>query len=142
MALDCATMAQIARSSSLATQLSPRAGAAIALIKDGATCVLTLGTGVDARTPVEIGSVTKVFTGLLLAQAVLRGEIALDSRVDEVLFNETWPGDAAITAELLATHRSGLPRFRSSSSSAASSSATSSRASSRNACLYWSVIVR
>jgi CubicO group peptidase (beta-lactamase class C family) len=61
----------------------------------------------------EIGSVTKTFTALLLADAVLRKTVALDGAVEEAL-----PGiplrDSAgepIRWVDLATHRSGLPRL-------------------------------
>jgi hypothetical protein len=64
----------------------------------------------------EIGSITRVFTGLLLAIAVVRNEVTLDTPVNALL-----PGRVAvpsrdgvqITLEHLATHRSGLPPHRS-----------------------------
>lgn len=68
----------------------------------------------DARTLFEIGSISKTFTTLLLADAAVRGEVRLDQPVAELLP----PGSVvpsrdgrAITLELLATHRSGLPRL-------------------------------
>jgi serine-type D-Ala-D-Ala carboxypeptidase/endopeptidase len=72
----------------------------------------------DARVPdgdtlFELGSVTKVFTALLLAVAVERGEVALD----DPLVKHLPPGTKApsvegrpITLRDLATHTSGLPR--------------------------------
>jgi len=68
---------------------------------------------VDANTVFEIGSVTKVFTSLLLADAVQRGEVALTDPVAKYL-----PPDVKvperngkkITLIDLATHTSGLPR--------------------------------
>lgn len=61
----------------------------------------------------EIGSVTKTFTALLLADAVLRRLVTLDGAVEEAL-----PGlrlrdsaGAPIRWIDLATHRSGLPRL-------------------------------
>lgn len=68
----------------------------------------------DDRTLWEIGSVTKVFTALLLADAVVRGEVALETPIAELLPPDVeLPGGAArrITLEMLATHRSGLPRI-------------------------------
>jgi CubicO group peptidase (beta-lactamase class C family) len=68
----------------------------------------------DDRTLYEIGSVTKVFTALLLADAVVRGEVTLETPIAELLpAGVSLPGDAAraITLEMLATHRSGLPRI-------------------------------
>jgi D-alanyl-D-alanine-carboxypeptidase/D-alanyl-D-alanine-endopeptidase len=62
----------------------------------------------------EIGSITKVFTSLLLADAVGRGEVALTDPVakflpDKVKVPER--GGRAITLVDLATHSSGLPRM-------------------------------
>jgi CubicO group peptidase (beta-lactamase class C family) len=73
--------------------------------------VISLGTGIDSDAPIEIGSLTKVFTALLIAEAVLRDELELSSPIDQVLFGTQWPGAAAISIEELATHTSGLPRL-------------------------------
>ena len=73
--------------------------------------VLGTESPVNENTVYEIGSVTKVFTSLLLADAVARGEVTLDQRL-QTLF----PGDLHIPLGVpeisllhLATHRSGLP---------------------------------
>ena len=69
---------------------------------------------VDANTVFEIGSVTKVFTSLLLADAVRRGEVALTDPVSKYLPpNVKVPerGGKKITLVDLATHTSGLPRM-------------------------------
>ena len=60
----------------------------------------------------EIGSVTKVFTALLLAEAVTRGELALETPLADVLPEVQVPtrDGVAITLEHLATHSAGLPR--------------------------------
>ena len=60
----------------------------------------------------EIGSVTKVFTALLLAEAVTRGELALQTPLADVLPEVQVPtrDGVAITLEHLATHTAGLPR--------------------------------
>jgi CubicO group peptidase (beta-lactamase class C family) len=62
----------------------------------------------DAR--FEIGSVTKVFTGVLLAEAHLRGEVSLEDPLSRHL---PGPGlrwrEREPTLLELATHRSGLP---------------------------------
>lgn len=58
----------------------------------------------------QIGSVTKTFTGLLLAEAVQRGEVRLEQPVREILSPMSGaPGGPEITLSDLATHRSGLP---------------------------------
>lgn len=64
---------------------------------------------VDGNTLFEIGSVTKVFTGLLLADAVQRGEVALTDPVSKHLPAELKV--PAVTLQQLATHTSGLPRL-------------------------------
>jgi CubicO group peptidase (beta-lactamase class C family) len=68
------------------------------------------GAAPGAETLFEIGSVTKVFTALLLADAVTRGELALDTPVADLL-DITVPNrdGVAITVEHLATHTAGLP---------------------------------
>jgi CubicO group peptidase (beta-lactamase class C family) len=43
------------------------------------------GTPIDRHTLFEIGSITKAFTGILLAEMVLRGEVRLDQPVAELL---------------------------------------------------------
>lgn len=65
------------------------------------------------QTLFEIGSITKVFTGLLLAQAVLEDRLQLDNPIGPLLPNELdlAPAVAAITLRQLATHTSGLPRL-------------------------------
>lgn len=69
---------------------------------------------VGADTVYEIGSITKVFTSLLLADAVQRHEVALTDPVatflpDSVRMPER--GGRAITLQDLATHTSALPRL-------------------------------
>ena len=67
----------------------------------------------DEDTLFELGSITKTFTALLLADAVLRGELALDDPVESLLPGGRLLRDSAglpIRLLDLATHRSGLPR--------------------------------
>jgi CubicO group peptidase (beta-lactamase class C family) len=62
----------------------------------------------------EIGSVTKVFTSLLLADMVQRGEVALTDPVSKYLPAAVKMPDRngrQITLQDLATHTSGLPRL-------------------------------
>ncbi|MDN6885805.1 serine hydrolase domain-containing protein [Variovorax sp. CAN2819] len=60
----------------------------------------------------EIGSVTKVFTGLLLAQAVQRGDLKLDDSVGELLAGKVdglSPAVASVTLRQLVTHTGCMP---------------------------------
>jgi CubicO group peptidase (beta-lactamase class C family) len=62
----------------------------------------------------EIGSITKVFTGILLAQAVVNGEVKLDDPISMVLPEGVTAPEyegRSITLLDLATHTSGLPRM-------------------------------
>jgi CubicO group peptidase (beta-lactamase class C family) len=62
----------------------------------------------------EIGSISKVFTGMLLAQAVIDRKVTLESTLREVMGPKQSFADprvAAITLRQLATHTSGLPRL-------------------------------
>lgn len=61
----------------------------------------------------EIGSITKFFTGLLLAQATLDGKVSLDDPITKYLPPDLslHPNVAAITLRQLSTHTSGLPRL-------------------------------
>lgn len=59
---------------------------------------------------VEIGSVSKGVTGLLLHDAVARGEVALGTRLGDLLVLGDGP-IADVELGALATHRSGLPRL-------------------------------
>lgn len=68
----------------------------------------------DGDTVFEIGSVTKVFTSLLLADMVQRGEVTLTDPVAKYLppgVKMPERGGRQITLQDLATHTSGLPRM-------------------------------
>ena len=68
---------------------------------------------VDGDTVFEIGSVTKVFTALLLAIAIENGEVTEDTKIGELVGNDLdlTPELAVITLGELASHQSGLPRL-------------------------------
>ena len=96
------------------------AGLVVALIPAaGAPQILAWGETVrgnhklpDGNTVFEIGSVSKVFTSLLLAEAVIDKQVALDTPVATLLPKTKLPaGKRAITLLDLATHTSGLPRM-------------------------------
>jgi serine-type D-Ala-D-Ala carboxypeptidase/endopeptidase len=68
----------------------------------------------DERTLFELGSVTKTFTGILLADAILRDEVKLEQPVVQLLGADAVVpkfGDDEIRLVDLATQTSGLPRL-------------------------------
>ena len=89
----------------------------VGLYDDGKTEIYGFGAGPhgarpDGETLYELGSITKVYTSLLLADAVQRRIVALDTPVSELLPpGVTVPtrGGAVITLGMLALHTSGLP---------------------------------
>lgn len=96
-------------------------GMAVGLVERGRRRVVVHGKqdsgdarSVAANTLFEIGSVTKVFTALLLADMVHRKELGFDDPVDRYLpsgFRTPQRNGRAITLADLATHTSGLPYF-------------------------------
>jgi len=67
----------------------------------------------DADTVFEIGSISKAFTGILLAQRIESGELELDDRIAELL-PEGWSlSESAreITLRHCTSHTSGFPRL-------------------------------
>lgn len=67
---------------------------------------------VDANTVYDIGSVTKVFTALALADMAKHGDVGLDDPAAKYLPKDTViprDGDRQITLADLATHTAGLP---------------------------------
>ncbi|TXD34075.1 beta-lactamase family protein [Lujinxingia vulgaris] len=71
--------------------------------------------GIDQRTAdarFEAGSITKVFSSILLADAVLAGKVTLETPIAELFPRscELAPEVGAITLKELSTHTSGLPR--------------------------------
>lgn len=94
-------------------------GLVVGVFKDGQTQVLGYGEtekrqGVapDGDTIYEIGSASKVFTGVLLADLVQRGRVKLDDPMQKYLSEPAksqLKNSSRITFEHLATHASGLP---------------------------------
>lgn len=71
------------------------------------------GTAPDGDSVYEIGSITKTFTGTLLARAVLSARVKLDTPVAQLLPDFKIPSRSGkeITLGALAAQRSGLPRL-------------------------------
>lgn len=69
------------------------------------------GNTPDSSTVYEIGSITKTFTGTILADMVIKGEMALDDPANAYLETGCQLNDTLSTITLLhlATHTSGLP---------------------------------
>jgi len=80
----------------------------------GKTSKLANALVADENTIYEIGSITKVFVGILLAEAVKRGEVKLDDPISKHLpKNVVSPklNGKEITLLDLTTHHSSLPRL-------------------------------
>src|ERR671932_968526 len=75
-------------------------------VVDGST-VTYVNFGAHEDTEYEIGSITKTFTGLLLADAIERGEVTADTHLGALLPLGGAPV-ADVTLAELASHRSGL----------------------------------
>ena len=93
-------------------------GIVVGLIEPGRRSIVTHGRSgapddrpLDGDTVFQIGSLTKAFTTLLLADMVVRGEVALDDPASLYLPPGVTLAERGrpITLRDLATHRSGLP---------------------------------
>ena len=87
-------------------------GVTVGVWKRGEQRIFTYGTA-KPDSIFEIGSVTKTFTALALAQLVVEGKTSLDEPVRNLLPPDTVPvpNEKEMTLLDLATHRSGLPPF-------------------------------
>ncbi len=85
-------------------------GIAIGIVEHGRREIYTYGTA-KSDSIFEIGSVTKTFTGLALAQMVQQKKVRFDEPVRHLLppGTVTKPASSEITLLDLAIHRSGLP---------------------------------
>jgi CubicO group peptidase (beta-lactamase class C family) len=85
-------------------------GVAIGVVDHGERRVFTYGAAHEDSI-FEIGSVTKTFTGLALAQLAVQKKVRLDEPLRPILFPDIAAGSPGteITLLDLATHRSGLP---------------------------------
>ena len=93
----------------------PSAALCVGITHRGAHHVQSLrGEGPPAAADAlyELGALTQVFTGTLLALLVDRGEVRLDTPLKELIPLPLLPDETAgrITLEQLATHTSGMPR--------------------------------
>ncbi len=96
-------------------------GLAVGVIRGEQTQIICYGTTdkpsgipITPDSVFEIGSITKVFTGILLAETIRRGEVKLDDPANEHLPPEAQipaKGRSPVTLRHLVTHTSGLPRL-------------------------------
>ncbi len=95
-------------------ELAPETGAgvSIAVIDSSGRAVFAFGTA-KTDSIFEIGSISKIFTGLILAQLIEQGKVKLDEPVRELLPPGTVakPSGTEITLLDLVTQHSGLPRM-------------------------------
>jgi D-alanyl-D-alanine-carboxypeptidase/D-alanyl-D-alanine-endopeptidase len=95
-------------------ELAPSTGAGISIgvVEHGVRRVFSFGTA-KTGSIFEIGSISKTFTGLILAQMVQQSTVHLDDPVRALLPPGTVekPAGAEITLLDLATQHSGLPRM-------------------------------
>lgn len=70
--------------------------------------------GASATTRMEVGSLTKALTGLVIADAVERGELSLDAPVETYLPELRGSDAGSVTMGELVAHRSGYADFGSS----------------------------
>jgi CubicO group peptidase (beta-lactamase class C family) len=85
-------------------------GVVVGVVKHGERRIFAYGTA-RPDSIYQIASISKTYTGLLLAQMVVEGRVRLDEPVRELLPAGTVgkPSGCEITLLDLATHRSGLP---------------------------------
>lgn len=102
----------------VATGHSTRAAAAWLVTPEGTKAAFAGHTGNDqqpvptATTLFEIGSITKVFTGILLADMVEQGQVNLNTPLGILLPDDNGPTPVdTMTLQQLATHTAGLPRL-------------------------------
>ncbi len=99
----------------------PRAAVVIGVVQNGGKWVGGYGKFATADSSItpdgdsvyEIGSITKVFTGIALARLAEQGKVKLDDPVGRYLSELGLPADGRgdITLVELSTHNSGLPRL-------------------------------
>ncbi|WP_321475108.1 serine hydrolase domain-containing protein [uncultured Paludibaculum sp.] len=84
-------------------------GLVVGIVKHGERRIVAYGTA-HPDSIYQVGSITKTFTGLLLAQMALEGRVRLDEPLRAFLPSGTVanPGGSEITLLDLATHHSGL----------------------------------
>lgn len=108
---DSVVLAKIdqARESGLLTRQRDIAVALVSLRGDAPTRFA--GVGASDATPMEIGSLTKAMTGLVIADSVGRGEIRMDTPISTYLPQMAGSPAGTVTMHELATHTAGYAAF-------------------------------
>lgn len=83
--------------------------AVAAVVQDGE--IVTAGVGAEPEQHVEIGSISKAVTGMLYEDALERGEVTRATTLGEALPALVGSSAAGVSLDVLARHRSGLPRL-------------------------------
>ncbi len=85
---------------------------AVAMVDlDDSQPIRVAGLGADETTPMEVGSLTKAMTGLVIADAVRRGELSLDAPVSTYLPRLAGSPAGTVTMNELVTHTAGYAEF-------------------------------
>jgi serine-type D-Ala-D-Ala carboxypeptidase/endopeptidase len=86
-------------------------GVIVGIINRDQRELFTIGSGLTSDALIELGSVTKVFTGLLFAAMMERGLVHMDDPVHQYLPSSlaAKPGDRPIRVRDLVLHRAGFP---------------------------------
>lgn len=108
---DAAVLAMLERADGAGTLGTYRDLAVGMIDLSSARPVRFAGLGVDEDTRMEIGSLTKAMTGLVVADAVTRGEIDLDTPIARYLPDLAGSPAGTVTVRELVTHTSGLAEF-------------------------------
>lgn len=100
--------------------MTTRAGMVVAAIAGDERVIIGFGRSdlafdqpPNGDTVFELGSISKVFTGALLASEIAQGEVTLDTPITALLPPDTLPANVPaqrITLKHLVTHTAGLPR--------------------------------
>ena len=108
---DPTVLAHIDRQAQMGWLASSHAVAVAEIDLEATQPVRLAGIGADGTTPMEVGSMTKAMTGLVIADAVHRGEVRMDAPVATYLPQLDGSAAGAVTLQELATHTAGYAEF-------------------------------
>ena len=108
---DSAVLAHLDHQASMGMLAGYESVAVAEIDLDATQPVRLAGIGADGTTPMEVGSMTKALTGLVIADAVRRGEIRMDAAVSTYLPDLKGSPAGTVTMDELVTHSSGIAEF-------------------------------